>query len=80
LGVGKDEEGGQRVFAADFRDLGAAVRARDDEFLVGSAGDDLLHFGVSYDACAIDEGRVKRWKEVIEGLLEGGEDEVSAKL
>lgn len=68
------ELGGGRVFAADFRDLQASVRVRDKEFLVGSAGDlpESMHFSVSYDANAIDEGLVKRWKGVIEGLLEGG--------
>jgi len=71
-----------RVFAADFRDLRACVRARDDEFLVGSAGDPpySMHFDVSYDGNALDEVLVKRWVGVMEGLLEGVAGGGEAKL
>jgi hypothetical protein len=57
---------------ADFRGVRRGVRARDDEFLVGSMGDSegMIHFGVSYDASAIDEERVKRWKERIETAMD----------
>lgn len=59
------------LFAADFRDLGAFVRARDDEFLVGSVSDpDTLNFGVSYDGNAIDEVEARKWGARIEGIFE----------
>ncbi len=58
-------------FVADFRDLKSAVRVRDGEFLVGSAGDnDRMHFSVSYDGNAIDPRKVEEWKRLIETVLE----------
>lgn len=66
-------DAGNTSFAADFRDLGAFVRARDNEFLVGSVSDaDTLVFGVSYDGNAIDEVEARRWGARIEGIFEGG--------
>lgn len=67
----------EKEFAANIMDLEMYVRARDGEFLVGAAGrPDGLHFGVSYDGNALDEGLVERWRERIEGIFE----ETGAKL
>jgi hypothetical protein len=53
-----------KEFVADFRDLRSAVRVRDGEFLVGSAGDrGQLHFSASYDGNAIDPTKVAAWKK-----------------
>ena len=61
-------------FIADFRDLESAVRVRDGEFLVGSGSDrDVLHFNVSYDGNALDEGKVAVWKNVMEEMLESAD-------
>lgn len=59
---------------ADFRELRQGVRARDDEFLVGSSTDaeGRVRFGVSYDENAISPEMAGRWRDVIEGLMEGG--------
>ena len=64
---------GQKDFAADFRELKQGVRARDDEFLVGSNSDaeGRICFGVSYDQSAISAEMAMRWKDVIEMLMEG---------
>ncbi|KAJ4372300.1 hypothetical protein N0V83_004074 [Neocucurbitaria cava] len=56
----------------DFLDLKMGVRARDNEFLVGSStnAQGIVGFGVSYDASAISEEAATMWKGKIEGLLE----------
>jgi hypothetical protein len=61
-------------FAADFRNVKVGVRARDNEFLVGSStsAEGIVGFGVSYDLCAISEEAAELWKKTIEGLLEKG--------
>lgn len=61
-----------RDFAADFRGLRSAVRAREDEFLVGSSTDagGIVRFGVSYDENYIDGDQAEKWAECIRGLLE----------
>jgi len=57
--------------AADFREVATGVRARENEFLVQSSGDgEVLRFAASYDANAMDEEMVERWKEKMLGLLE----------
>jgi len=65
-------DGQEKDLAADFRSVRMGVRARDNEFLVGSMSDDdgNIQFAVSYDASAMDEGLVERWKEKIEMILE----------
>jgi hypothetical protein len=65
---------GEIGFAADFRNVKIGVRARDNEFLVGSStsAEGIVGFGVSYDLCAISEEAAEMWKEIIEGLLEKG--------
>jgi hypothetical protein len=72
IGAGKyDLEQPEKEFVADFRDFRSAVRVRDGEFLVGSAGDkDRLHFSVSYDGNAIDPAKAVEWKSLIEEVLE----------
>ena len=72
IGAGKyDLEQPGKGFVADFRDFRSAVRVRDGEFLVGSAGDkDQLHFSVSYDGNAIDPAKVASWKKLMEDVLE----------
>lgn len=62
---------GGKEFVAGFRDFRSAVRVRDGEFLVGSAGDrDQLHFSVSYPGNAIDPTKVVAWKSLVEEVLE----------
>lgn len=71
----KGEGGG--VFKVDFRDVLAAVRVRDGEFLVGSAGDDEgLHFTAMSDGNANDEERVHEWMKVVREMFEGDSEEV----
>ena len=79
IGAGKyDLEQLGKDFVADFRDFRSAVRVRDGEFLVGSAGDrDQLHFSVSYDGNAIDPAKVAVWKSLIEEALEPQEAQKS---
>ncbi|KAJ4345905.1 uncharacterized protein N0V89_012041 [Didymosphaeria variabile] len=62
----------EKDFAADFWDFRQGVRARDDEFLVGSSTDaeGRVKFGVSYDESAISPEMAGRWREVVEGLME----------
>lgn len=62
-------------FVADFRSVSMGVRARDNEFLVGSNSDSegLVHFGVSFDGNAVDEADVERWKHKMEMLLEAAD-------
>jgi hypothetical protein len=61
----------EKKFAADFRDVRMGVRARDNEFLIGSLTDSNgLRFAVSYDGNAIDESAVSIWKNKMESLLE----------
>lgn len=72
-GVGEEED--SDVFKVDFRDVLAAVRVRDGEFLVGSAGDDEgLHFTAMSDGNANDEEKAKEWVKVVKEMFEG-EDE-----
>lgn len=60
--------------AADFRDLRIGVRARENEFLVGSStnAEGVVGFGVSYDMSAISQEAAEMWKGKIQGLLERG--------
>lgn len=62
-------------FVADFRGVTMGVRARDNEFLVGSTSDSegIVHFDVSFDGNAIDETDMKRWKAKMEMLLEAAD-------
>lgn len=64
---------GEKDMAADFRDMRIGVRARDNEFLVGSStnAEGIVGFGVSYDLSAISQETAEMWKRKIEGLLEG---------
>ncbi|KAK3061458.1 hypothetical protein LTS18_006243 [Coniosporium uncinatum] len=62
---------GDDGIAADFREVATGVRARENEFLVQSSGDgEVLRFAASYDANAIDEEMVERWKRKMLDLLE----------
>jgi len=72
----EDKEGGG-VFKVDFRDVLAAVRVRDGEFLVGSSGDDEgLHFAASSDGNANDEEKVHEWMKVVREMFEGDSEEI----
>lgn len=64
---------GDKDFVADYRSLKMGVRAREDEFLIGSSSDaeGIIGFGVSYDECAISQKAAEGWKRMVEGLLEG---------
>lgn len=59
---------------ADYRGLKMGVRARDNEFLVGSStdADGIVGFGVSYDLNAISQEATENWSKIISGLLEKG--------
>ncbi|KAL5411714.1 hypothetical protein PMIN04_010141 [Paraphaeosphaeria minitans] len=74
LDLDGSEGGREKDFAADFLDLRQGVRAREEEFLVGSNTDaeGRVRFGVSYDESAISGGWAGRWRDVVEGLMEGG--------
>jgi hypothetical protein len=63
---------GDKDFAADFRDVNIGVRARENEFLVGSStsAEGIIGFGVSYDLNAISAEAAEVWKETMEGMLE----------
>jgi hypothetical protein len=63
---------GGKDFVADFRDVNIGVRAREDEFLIGSStsAEGIVGFGVSYDLNSISAEAAEVWKETIEGLLE----------
>lgn len=63
---------GGKDFVADFRDVKIGVRARDNEFLIGSStsAEGIVGFGVSYDLNAISAEAAETWRETIEGLLE----------
>ena len=62
-------------FAADFRNVTIGVRARENEFLIGSStnAEGVVGFGVSYDMNAISQDAAEIWAEKISGLLEKGE-------
>ncbi|KAH7087167.1 hypothetical protein FB567DRAFT_527105 [Paraphoma chrysanthemicola] len=62
-------------FAADYRGLRMGVRARENEFLVGSSTDaaGIVGFGVSYDENAISQEAARGWAKTVEGLLEKGD-------
>lgn len=59
-------------FTADFRNVMIGVRARDNEFLVGSStnAEGIVGFGVSYDMNAISQDAADMWARKISGLLE----------
>ena len=77
-------DSGDRDFVADFRSSHAAVRPRDDEFLVGVGGDDESTIGMnaSVDANAIDPVLAAEFCRRFESILEEGEEVsgFSAKL
>jgi hypothetical protein len=59
-------------FVANYRGLKMGVRARDNEFLIGSStdADGCVGFGVSYDENAISQEVAQNWAETISKLLE----------
>lgn len=59
-------------FVADYRGLKMGVRARDNEFLIGSSTDANGHvgFGVSYDENAVSQEVAHKWAKTIGSLLE----------
>jgi hypothetical protein len=62
-------------FAVDYRGLKMGVRARENEFLIGSSTDanGIVGFGVSYDMSAISAEVAQKWAETVSGLLERGD-------
>ncbi|KAF2035810.1 hypothetical protein EK21DRAFT_53148 [Setomelanomma holmii] len=62
-------------FIVDYQGLRMGVRARDNEFLIGSSTDanGIVGFGVSYDENAISQEAAQNWAETISGLLEKGD-------
>ena len=68
-------------FVADYRNITATVRPRDDEFLVGIGGaDDGLWVNATIDGNAMDPELVEQWKIRFETILEDGEANPMAKL
>lgn len=69
------EDMGGKDLAADFRNVRIGVRARENEFLVGSStnAEGIVGFGVSYDMNAISQEAAEKWAETISGLLEKGD-------
>jgi hypothetical protein len=67
-----DVEKDGKDLVAEFKDLTMVVRARDNEFLVGSSTDSygIVKFGVSYDQSAISEEAAEAWATKIKSLLE----------
>lgn len=66
-----EDVGNAADFAADFRSIRMGVRARDNEFLVGSGTEsDSIRFNVSFDGNAIGEEAVRLWKQKIETMLD----------
>ncbi|KAJ4288204.1 hypothetical protein N0V90_012221 [Kalmusia sp. IMI 367209] len=73
----------EKDFAADYMDFRQGVRARDEEFLIGSSSnaEGRINFGVSYDQSGISAEMAERWRDVVEGLLEvSGEGREKAKM
>lgn len=67
---GKYALDGSTPFAADFRELACAPRAREGEFLCAAQGDgDVLNFHVACDGNSVDEGRFDAWKHKMETML-----------
>ncbi|GAM90909.1 hypothetical protein ANO11243_089550 [Dothideomycetidae sp. 11243] len=58
--------------SATFAGSSAAIRPREEEFLVGIAGlpDGGITINVSYDSCAVDDGWADMWRRRIESLLD----------
>jgi hypothetical protein len=64
-----------KEFVANFKSLRMGVRARENEFLVGSStnAESIVAFGVSYDLSAISKESAEKWAEIVSGLLEKGD-------
>ncbi|KAM0714950.1 hypothetical protein Q7P37_009415 [Cladosporium fusiforme] len=63
-------------FVADFKDMNAAVRAREGEFLIGVGGaEDGLWLCVSADASALDPVLMKEWQARLHGIFDEMERE-----
>jgi hypothetical protein len=62
--------GDDRDFVADFKDIDAAVRARDGEFLIGVWGTESgLGLTVSADASTLDPELMGAWQERLSELF-----------
>ncbi|KAM0695938.1 hypothetical protein Q7P36_004421 [Cladosporium allicinum] len=67
-------------FVADFKDIDAAVRARDGEFLIGVWGTESgLGLTVSADASTLDPELMKSWQARLRGIFEELEGEERKK-
>jgi hypothetical protein len=65
-----------REFAADFRDIQAAVRVRDGEFLIGvGSAEDGLWLAVSADASNLDPILMGEWRARLEEIFQEMESE-----
>jgi hypothetical protein len=59
-----------RGFVADFRDIQAAVRVRDGEFLIGvGSAEDGLWLAVSADASNLDPVLMGEWRRRLEEIF-----------
>jgi hypothetical protein len=67
-----DVEKKGKDLVAEFKGLKTGVRARENEFLIGSTTDSygIVNFGVSYDLSAISEEAAEAWATKIKSLLE----------
>ena len=69
-----------KEFVADFKDIDAAVRARDGEFLIGVWGTESgLGLTVSADASTLDPELMKSWQARLRGIFEELEGEERKK-
>lgn len=74
-----DLEGDAKDFVADYRNVFATVRPRDDEFLIGIGGsDDGLWVNATVDGNSMDPVLVGQWKTRFENILEEEDGGVKA--
>jgi len=70
-----------REFVADFKDIQAAVRVRDGEFLIGVGGaEDGLWLAVSADASNLDPVLMGEWRTRLEEIFQEMEKEEQKTL
>ena len=76
-----DLKGNEKDFAADYRNIFATVRPRNDEFLVGIGGsEEGLWCNATVDGNSMDPILVEQWKARFETILDEEDDGKMAKL
>ena len=78
----EEEEEEEEIPTFNFLDIRCTVRAREAEFLIGSAGDVRgLSFDISFDGGWVDRRRVvAEWGRVLQGVVAGLVDEGREEL